>query len=99
VAEPRFEWDPPQERAQSPSTRVSFEEARAVFGDEHGLLLDDLDHSGTEERFVLLGLSAALRVLVVVVHSYRQDEDTIRIISARRATRQEHEQYDARWRS
>ena len=67
-------------------------------GDEHGLLLDDPDHSGTEERFILLGLSAAFRVLVVV-HSYREDEDTIRIISARKATRHEREQYDARWRS
>jgi uncharacterized DUF497 family protein len=98
MAEPRFEWDPRKSALNQRKHGVSFDEARTAFGDEHGLLLDDPDHSGTEERFILLGLSAALRVLVVV-HSYREDEDTIRIISARKATRHEREQYDARWRS
>jgi uncharacterized protein len=98
MAEPRFGWDPRKGALNQRKHGVSFEEARTVFGDEHGLLLDDPDHSGAEERFVLLGLSAAFRVLVVV-HSYREDEDTIRIISARKATRHERDQYDARWTS
>jgi uncharacterized DUF497 family protein len=98
MAEPRFEWDPRKSTLNQRKHGVSFDEARTAFADEHGLLLDDLDHSGTEQRFVLLGLSAAFRVLVVV-HSYREDEDTIRIISARRATREERNQYHARWRS
>lgn len=97
MAEPQFEWDPGKSALNQRKHRVSFEEARTVFGDEHGLLLDDPDHSGTEERFVLLGLSAAIRVLVVV-HSYREDEDRIRIISVRKATRQERKQYNARGR-
>lgn len=97
MAAPQFEWDPGKSALNQRKHRVSFDEARTVFGDEHGLLLDDPDHSGTEERFVLLGLSTAVRVLVVV-HSYREDEDRIRIISARKATRQERKQYDARWK-
>lgn len=98
MADPQFGWDPHKSALNQRKQGVSFEEARTVFGDERGLLLDDPDHSGIEERFVLLGLNAAFRVLVVV-HSYREDEDTIRILSARKATRQERNPYDARWRS
>jgi uncharacterized DUF497 family protein len=58
--------------------------------------LDDLDHSTNEERFVLLGLSGTLRLLTVV-HCYRVDDEVIRVISARRATRSERVQYSARW--
>lgn len=67
-----------------------------MFDDEQALLLDDPDHSIGEQRFVLLGLSAPLRVLLVV-HSYREDDAVIRIISARKATRSERAQYGARW--
>ena len=67
-----------------------------MFDDEQALLLDDPDHSVGEQRFVLLGLSAPLRVLLVV-HSYREDDAVIRIISARKATRSERAQYGARW--
>jgi len=66
------------------------------FADEYARLLDDPDHSGDEERFILLGLSAAFGVLVVV-HTYRAHDDIIRIISARKATKVERQQYDARW--
>jgi uncharacterized DUF497 family protein len=72
MAEPQFEWDPRKNALNQRNHGVSFDEARTVFGDEHGLLLDDPYHSGTEERLVMLGLSAAFRVLVVV-HSYRED--------------------------
>jgi len=63
-----------------------------VFDDENAMLTHDPDHSHEEDRFVLLGFSAKLRVLVVA-HAYRQDETEIRIISARKATRNERKQY------
>jgi len=72
------------------------EEAETVFYDDHALLLDDPEHSGDEDRFVLLGLSSRFRVLVVV-HTYREYDAVIRLISARRATKAEQAGYDARW--
>jgi len=93
----RFEWDPAKAAVNSRKHKVSFEEAKTVFDDEHGLLLDDPDHSATEDRFVLLGLSAMLRT-VVVVHCYRENDEVIRLISARKATRAERQQYEERWR-
>ncbi len=94
---PRFEWDPRKDAQNQRKHGVAFEEARTVFADEYALLLDDPDHSASEDRFILLGLSAGFRVLVVV-HTYRERDDTIRIISARKATKPERQQYDARWR-
>ena len=63
-----------------------------MFADENARLKHDPDHSQREDRFLLLGFSAKLRMLVVV-HAYRQDETEIRIISARKATRNERKQY------
>ena len=74
---------------------MAFEEARTVFEDDEALLLPDPEHSDREERFVLMGLSAALRVLVVV-HCELDDGSTIRIISARKADRGERADYAAR---
>jgi len=96
VADLRFEWDPAKEQANRRKHKVSFLEAESVFADEHARLLDDPDHSEAEDRFVLLGLSSRFRV-PLVVHTYRGNEDVIRIISARRATRTERAYYDARW--
>ena len=96
MSAPRFEWDPAKARENLRKHGVSFEEAQTVFDDEQALQLDDPDHSDGEQRFVLLGLSAPLRVLLVV-HSYREDDDVIRLISARKATRSERAQYGARW--
>jgi len=70
---------------------VSFQEAETVFSDENAILLDDPGHSDSEERSVLMGLSDRLRVLVVS-HTLR-DENTIRVISGCRATKQERAQY------
>jgi uncharacterized DUF497 family protein len=92
----RFEWDPAKAAANLRKHGVSFHEAESAFSDENGLLLDDEAHSDTEPRFILLGLSSALRVLVVV-HCYRATDATIRIISARKATKAERGQYVARW--
>jgi uncharacterized DUF497 family protein len=76
---------------------VSFEEAQTVFTDERGILIDDPEHSDLEDRFVLLGLSFAMRLLVVC-HCYRQD-DVIRIISARKANQRENGFYSERWKT
>jgi|SRR5579884_33788 uncharacterized DUF497 family protein len=92
----RFEWDPRKDAENQRKHGIAFEEARTIFADEYALLLGDPDHSGEEDRFILLGLSARFRVLVVV-HTYRADDDIIRIISARKATKLERQQYDARW--
>jgi hypothetical protein len=92
----RFEWDPRKATSNEKKHGVSFEEAESVFYDEQALLLEDPRAADEEERLVLLGLSAVLRVLVVV-HALRGD-DVIRIISARKATRQESQQYQSRMR-
>ena len=94
---PRFDWDAAKARENVRKHGISFEEAQTVFSDDQALLLDDPDHSADEERFVLLGLSAKLRVLVVV-HALREQGEVIRLISARRATRTERAQYSARWK-
>jgi len=97
VAELRFEWDPTKSAANKRKHGVAFEEAESVFADDHALLIDDPEHSEAEDRFVLLGLSARLRVLVVV-HCYRKADAIIRIISARKATKPEQRRYNERWR-
>ncbi len=96
MGELRFAWDAAKAAANARKHGVSFTEAQTVFSDERALLLDGPDHSVMEDRFVLLGLSAKLRALVVV-HCYRENEDVIRLISARKATRAERRQYEERW--
>ena len=88
----RFEWDPSKAAANLRKHRVSFEDAQSVFSDERARLIDDPDHSDDEERFVLLGLSSTLRLLVVA-HCYRSAGNVIRIISARKATADEEHDY------
>ena len=80
----RFEWDPKKAALNLRKHGVSFEEAQTAFADENAKLIDDPDHSADEDRFVLLGLSSNLRVLVVC-HCYRLEGHVIRIISARKA--------------
>lgn len=92
----RFVWDLRKDAENQRKHGLSFDEALTVFADEHALLLDDLDHSVAEDRFVAVGLSATFRVLVVA-HTYRERADTIRIISARRATVHERQQYEEGW--
>jgi len=88
----RFEWDPAKAAANLRKHGVSFEDAQTAFSDEHARLVNDPDHSAEEERFVLLGLSSSLRLLVVA-HCYRSADSVIRIISARRATKAEERSY------
>ena len=90
-----FDWDEAKAAANRRKHGVSFEEASTIFYDENALLIADPDHSEEEDRFLLLGLSLRLRTLVVC-HCYRQAEDMVRIISARRANRSEQLEY--KWR-
>lgn len=92
----RIEWDEAKNRENARKHRVSFDEAATVFYDERALLLADPDHSDPEDRSILLGLSTALRLLVVC-HCYRADHAVIRIISARKATKPETAAYSNRW--
>ena len=71
---------------------VGFDEAKSVFVDENAKLIDDPDHSEVEDRFVILGLSSALRLLLVC-HCYRSDGNVIRVISARKASAKESKSY------
>ena len=88
----RFEWDEKKNAANRRKHGISFTEARTAFFDEDARAIPDPEHSDEEERFVLLGLSISVRVLVVC-HCYRQGGDVVRIISARKADRDEIEQY------
>ena len=88
----RFVWDTKKADANRRKHDVSFEEARSVFYDENARLTADPDHSRDEDRFILLGLSAGMRLLIVC-HCYRESDEVIRIISARRATKNERRKY------
>ena len=87
----KFEWDRRKADTNLAKHGVSFEEAKTVFYDENARLIDDPDHSGEEDRFILMGISQGLRI-ITVCHCYR-DEDRIRLISARKATKQEKQFY------
>ena len=88
----RFEWDDRKAAANAKKHGVRFEEAKSVFVDERAKLIDDPDHSEAEDRFVLLGLSSAIRLLLVC-HCYRGEGNIIHIISARKATAKESRNY------
>lgn len=88
----QFEWDRRKAAINEQKHGVSFEEAKSVFLDERARLIDDPDHSESEERFILLGLSSSLRLLLVC-HCYRSEDNIIRIISARKATAHESKAY------
>jgi len=88
----KFEWDPEKAEANRMKHKIAFEEAVSVFSDENALIIPDPDHSTDEERFVLLGMSWSLRILVVC-HCFRKDDQVIRIFSARKATKAESKQY------
>lgn len=88
----QFLWDEKKNRANRRKHGVSFEEAQTAFFDERAKVFFDPDHSEDEDRFILLGVSFRLRVLVVC-HCYRENDKVIRIISARKADRSEQEDY------
>jgi uncharacterized DUF497 family protein len=90
----RFEWDEKKSRQNKRKHGVSFDEAQTVLFDENAIRYHDPDHSEDEDRFIMLGMSLKLRVLVVC-HCYRSDDKAIRIISARKANKIESAAY---WR-
>ena len=83
-----FDWSEAKDKANVQKHGVSFKEAKSVFFDEYALLIADPDHSESEDRFVLLGLSAKLRLLLVC-HCFEVDDGLIRVISCRKANRKE----------
>jgi uncharacterized DUF497 family protein len=88
----RFAWDEQKALANQQKHGVSFDEAESVFYDENARFLYDAEHSSEEERYILLGMSDSLRLLVVC-HTYREQEEVIRIFSARKANKRERQQY------
>ena len=88
----RFVWDPAKAAANQRKHGVSFRETQSIFADDNALFLSDPDHSAHEERYLLPGLSVRLRILTVV-HRVERDGDTIRLISARKATKREQQLY------
>ena len=92
MADIRFEWDEKKSLANKRKHKVSFDEAQSVFYDENAIRFFDPDHSEDEDRYLMLGLSARLRILVIP-HCYRQKGSNIRLISARKATRNEQTTY------
>lgn len=90
---PLFQWHDDKDRSNRPKHGVDFEEALSVFDDAHAILIPDPDLSYDEERFLLIGRSAKIRILVVC-HCYRESETVIRIISARKAARAERFKYE-----
>lgn len=87
-----FDWDPQKDASNRKKHGVSFHEAKTAFTDELARLIADPDHSEEEDRFILLGTSIHSRLLVVC-HCVR-DGETIRIISARKANKQERKAYE-----
>lgn len=88
----KFEWDERKARVNEQKHGVSFAEAESVFYDENARLLYDVEHSSEEERYIMLGMSDSL-LLLVVCHVYKEDEEIIGIFSARRANKREQQQY------
>jgi len=91
----RFEWDPKKAASNLKKHGVSFEDGMSVFGDPLARITDDPRHSEAEERYVILGESKRRGLLTVM---FTEREKAIRLISARKATRQERRSYEQEWR-
>lgn len=89
-----FSWDDRKNEVNEKKHGVSFDEAKTVFFDENAIRYFDPDHSDDEDRFLMVGVSQKLRILIVC-HCFREDDSVIRIISARKATKGEEDNY---WR-
>ena len=87
-----FVWDLTKAESNLKKHKISFEEAQTVFSDPNARMIFDPEHSGDEDRFILLGISSGLRLLVVC-HCYTEHDMVIRIISARKANKNEQKQY------
>jgi len=87
----QFEWDFKKSQSNKRKHKITFEEATTIFGDPLSITIHDPAHSIGEDRFITIGISVNNQ-LIVVVHTDRND--IIRIISARKATRNERSQYE-----
>ena len=92
MTELRFEWDTDKAQENARKHGISFEEAATVFYDDFAVEFFDEDRSEWEDRFLMLGLSSQLNLLLVC-HCFRESESVIRLISARKATRREAKFY------
>ena len=93
----RFQWHAEKQKANMKKHGVSFAEASTVFFDYNARIKQDPDHSVDEDRFLIVGISRNLRILVVS-YCYRQNHEVIRIISARAATSVEIKDFGRRFR-
>jgi uncharacterized DUF497 family protein len=87
-----FSWDNRKNEANKKKHGISFDEAKTVFYDENAIRYFDPDHSDEEDRFLMVGLSQKLRILIVC-HCFREEDSDIRIISARKSTKGEEAVY------
>jgi uncharacterized DUF497 family protein len=87
-----FEWDESKNKVNYAKHKISFNEVKTVFSDPHARIIADPDHSEVEDRFILIGISQKLNLLIVC-HCYRSPNEVIRIISARKTTKDESQQY------
>ena len=92
----KFEWDNNKNEINKKKHGLSFEEAKEVFGDENAILFDDPDHSLDEDRFLIIG-SVKSSKICIVSHCYRDNDNIIRLISARQATKNEKRFYEEGW--
>ncbi|SLM28768.1 conserved hypothetical protein [Desulfamplus magnetovallimortis] len=86
-----FEWDPNKARSNHGKHGISFEEATTVFNDPFFITFLDVEHSQNEERYITLGTSAGQRLLMI---AHTERKEAIRIISARKATKNERRFYE-----
>ena len=91
----QFEWDENKNQINKIKHGIGFEEAATVFYDDDAIMFDDPEHSMEEERFLILGITKHEN-LCIVSHCYRDNDNIIRIISARKATKNEKQVY-RRW--
>jgi len=87
-----FHWDEKKSKSNKEKHKIAFSEAKTVFYDDNARIIYDPDHSINEDRFIILGMSNVLNILVVV-HCYKDNDSIIRLISARKATKNEKKQY------
>lgn len=87
-----FDWDESKNAINQSKHGIDFYEASSVFYDEMAILFDDPEHFEIEDRFIILGLSSQANILIVC-HCYRENDNVIRIISARKATKKEGDRY------
>jgi uncharacterized protein len=88
----KFEWDRAKALANLKKHGIAFEEAQSVFYDDYAIQFFDNEHSDSEERFLLLGMSSNVKLLLVC-HCERGSDEVLRIISARKATKRESAHY------